>query len=321
MEKSMCVVGIDVSSNRLDVACQRGEDFESWEVAYTKAGIEELEERLSEREADLVVLEATGGYEWAVASHLAVRGEKVCVVNPRQVRDFARSHQILAKTDKIDAKVLALFGERVRPEPRALKNVEQKGLEALVARRRQLQDMLSAERNRLRFATAAVRRSITKHIRYLEKELDRADGELKSAIESSPLWRAQDQLLKSVPGIGDVCSATLLAQLPELGKLRGREIAALVGVAPFNRDSGKLRGRRVTWGGRRKLRCALYMATITAVRYKQPLRLFYERLLTQGKPKKVALIACMRKLVVTLNAIVRDQVPWSPEITIESNFS
>ena len=266
----------------------------------------------------LIVLEATGGYQRTLAAALASDGLPVAVVNPRQVRDFARATGQLAKTDAIDAKMLALFAERIRPEVRPLPEAEQQALAALVARRRQLLEMLQAERNRLSMAHKAVQDELRAHIRFLEKRLDKANRALQEAIEASPIWRAKEDLLRSVPGVGPVLSATLLAELPELGRLSGREIAALVGVAPFNRDSGTLRGQRCIWGGRVSVRCALYMGTLVAVRHNPVLRRFYEQLLGRGKAKKVALVACMRKLLVILNAMMKTQTHWNPDFCYES---
>lgn len=321
MEKAGAVLGIDVSKDRLDLALVEQDHVQSWSVTNSTRGIEELLTRLGQQIPNLVVIEATGGYEWEIASRLASMKWPVCVVNPRQVRDFARAAQILAKTDRIDAKVLALFGFRVRPQVRPLKSEALRELEALVARRRQLADMLKAEKQRLRFATTAVEQSLSKHIDYLEQELDHANSQLRAAIESSPVWRVKDQLLKTASGVGNIFSATLIAELPELGSLTGRKISALVGVAPFNRDSGKWRGRRTTWGGRRSVRRVLYMATLVAVRHNDPIRHTYESLLKRGKPKKVAMVACMRKLLVMLNAMMRDQLPWSDSIALKSRIA
>lgn len=228
-------------------------------------------------------------------------------------RDFARATGRLAKTDAIDAAILALFAERVRPEPRALPDAESEALAALLARRRQLLGMLVAERNRAHTAAPAVAKSVAKHVRWLERELGAADGALGAAIRASAVWRAKDDLLRSVPGVGRVLATTLLAELPELGRLSRREVAALVDVAPLNRDSGTLRGRRSVWGGRSTVRTALYMGAMTAVRVGSPLRPFYDRLVARGKPRKVALVAVMRKLLVTCNAVVRDGRPFDAE--------
>jgi transposase len=239
-------------------------------------------------------------------------------VNPRQVRDFARATGQLAKTDTIDAQVLALFAERVRPAPRPLPDEGAQALDALLTRRRQLIGMLTAERNRLLIARPAVRRDLQQHIRFLERRLREADEDLHLAVKASPLWRVKDDLLQSVPGVGRVVSLTLLAELPELGRVSPKEIAALVGVAPLNRDSGTLRGKRLVYGGRAPVRAALYMAALVASKCNPAIRAFYQRLRAAGKPAKVALTACMRKLLTILNAIARDGTPWQPERALTS---
>lgn len=303
-------IGIDVSKDTLDVAVRPS--GLRWQVGNDDAGIRDLLSRLAEPPALLVVLEATGGYEHPAAAALAGAGAGVVIVNPRQIRDFARATGQLAKTDAIDAAILALFAERVRPEPRALPDEARQVLEALVTRRRQITEMLVAEKNRLGHARRPVRRGITAHIRWLERQLTDVDRDLDAAIRESPLWRAQDDLFQSVPGVGPITSRTLLAQLPELGHLDRKEIAALVGVAPLARDSGTLRGRRTIWGGRATVRAVLYMAAVTAARCNPLIRIFYQRLRAAGKPAKVALIACMRKLLTILNAIARTHTPWRP---------
>lgn len=304
-------VGIDIAKDRLDLdTCPHAQP---WHTTNDNQGIAQVIESMHQLQPALIVLEATGGYERVLAAALASDGLSVAVVNPRQVRDFARATGQLAKTDAIDAQILALFAERIRPEVRPLPEVEQQALAALVARRRQLGEMLQAERNRLSMAHKAVQSELRAHIRFLEKRLDKANRALQEVIEASPIWRAQENLLRSVPGVGPVLSATLLAELPELGRLSGREIAALVGVAPFNRDSGTLRGQRCIWGGRVSVRCALYMGTLVAVRHNPVLRRHYEQLLDRGKAKKVALVACMRKLLVMLNAMMKTQTHWNPD--------
>lgn len=292
----------------LDVAERPGDA--AWRVRNDEPGIAALVERLREREPAVVVLEATGGLEYPLAAALAAAHLPMVVVNPRQVRDFARATGRLAKTDALDAQVLAQFGEAVEPQPRPLPDQAHQELAALVMRRRQLVEMLTAERNRLRTAARAVRRDIQQHIRWLERRLGDLDGDLGQAIRSSPMWQEQDDLLQSTPGVGPVASATLLAQLPELGRLSHKEIAALVGVAPLNRDSGTLRGRRIVWGGRAHVRAVLYMATLVASRHNPVVKAFYDRLVAAGKPKKVALTACMRKLLTILNAMVRSHASW-----------
>ena len=315
MNTEEAFVGIDVAKDRLDLdTCPRAEP---WHTTNDAQGIAQVCQRLQALQPQLIVVEATGGYEHALAAALPSDALPVVVVNPRQVRDFARATGTLAKTDAIDAKILALFAERIRPAVRPLPEADGRALAALVARRRQLREMLQAERNRLSMAHKAVQGELRAHIRFLEKRLDKADRALKEAIEASPMWRAQEDLLRSVPGVGPVLSATLLAELPELGHLSGRQIAALVGVAPFNRDSGQYRGQRCIWGGRVSVRCALYMGTLVAVRHNPVLRRFYERLLRRGKTKKVALVACMRKLLVILNAMMKTQTHWNPDFCYE----
>jgi transposase len=303
-------VGIDVSKATLDVAIlPMGRHFV---VSNDEAGIDELLGSFEDPPKPiLVVLEASGGFERPVAAAIAASGIAVAVVNPRQTRDFARATGKLAKTDRLDAKALARFAEAVRPEPRALPEVEAREFQAILARRRQIIQMMSAEKNRLGAATSkAVARRIEAHLRWLEKELSRTDRDLDEAIEGSPAFKENEALLRSVPGVGPVLCRTLLAELPELGSLPPRELSALVGVAPLNRDSGTLRGRRAVWGGRARVREALYMGALVATRYNPHIKEFYERLVSAGKPKKVALVACMRKLLVILNALLRDRTPW-----------
>jgi len=260
----------------------------------------------------LVVLEATGKYERPAAAAIAARGIAVAVVNPRQARDFAKATGRLAKTDKIDARLLARFAQAVDPRPSVLPDEEARALQAILVRRRQLLEMIVAEKNRSQMAPEAVAERIRAHIRWLEKELERADGELDEAVQESETWRANEELLRSVPGVGPVLARTLLAELPELGTIAPKRLCALVGVAPFNRDSGTLRGKREVWGGRAPVRAALYMGALGATRHNPVLREFYGRLLAAGKPKKVALVACMRKLLSILNAVMRDRTPWHP---------
>jgi transposase len=303
-------IGIDVAKRHLDVATSAGE---AWRLDNEPDAIDAFVERIRTQQPDLVVLEATGRYEAACAGALAAAGVPMAVVNPRQVRDFARATGKLAKTDAIDAAVLALFAERVRPEPRPLPDAETEALAAILARRRQLLQMLVAEKNRAHVAPPTVAGSLKKHIRWLEREVSAVDDDLAAAIRSSPVWRAKEDLLRGVPGVGRVLTTTLLAELPELGRLNRREIAALVGLAPLNRDSGAFRGQRSVWGGRASVRAALYMGTLSAVRANPPLRRFYTGLLARGKPKKVALVACARKLLITCNAIVRDGTAWASD--------
>lgn len=302
-------VGIDIAKAYLDVGIVPSGERERFE--YTDAGVTSLIERLRPLTPHLVVLEATGGLELVVTAALANAGLPVVVVNPRQARDFAKATGRLAKTDAIDALVLAQFGQSVRPEPRPLKDRQALELEALVVRRRQLVDMLTAEKNRLGLANKRVRKGIQLHIKWLEKRLADTDDDLQAFIKASPVWREKEELLRSTPGVGPVLSATLLAELPELGTLNRRQIAGLVGVAPLNRDSGQYRGSRGIWGGRASVRGVLYMATLVAVRCNPVLRSFYQRLKTAGKKPKVALVACMRKLLTILNAMVRNNTHWN----------
>lgn len=310
------VIGIDVSKARLDVAVLPS--GEAWSCSNDEAGIKDLVDRIRVFRAGLVVLEATGGYELGVTMALAEQDIPLVVANPRQVRDFARATGRLAKTDSLDAHVLALFGQQVRPEPRPLADEAAQELRALLTRRRQLVDMLSAERHRLGLAKKRVRKSLKAHIAYLERELRISNTELTGLIRESPLWREKDDLLQSVPGIGQITSQTLVAELPELGQLGRREIAALVGVAPLNRDSGTRRGVRHTWGGRSSVRRVLFMAALTAVRYNPAIRAFYQRLVAAGKPKKLALTACMRKLLTILNTMVRNNQRWTLNVVPET---
>lgn len=305
-------VGIDVSKDRLDVATLPLE--EGWSQTHEGKAMAGLVERLRALDPTLIVVEATGGQERVVVAVLGSAGLPVVVVNPRQVRDFARATGQLAKTDAIDARILALFGQRVQPEIRPLATEASQILEALLTRRRQLLEMLVAEGNRLALAQAAVVADLKAHIRFLEKRLESVDAELDLFIKSSPIWRARDKLLQSVPGVGPVLSRTLLAELPELGQLTNAQIAKLVGVAPLNRDSGRYRGRRRIWGGRASVRSALYMAAFSASRWNPIIRTYYERLRGAGKAHKVALVACMRKLLITLNSMVRSGQHWTPGI-------
>lgn len=310
-------IGIDVAKEELVVAVRPS--LEQWTVANTAAGIAALVTRLSATPPTSIVLEATGGFERACAAALATAGLPVAIVNPRQVRDFARATGQRAKTDRLDAAVLALFAERVGPQVRALPDAAQADLAAQLLRRRQLLEMLLAEKNRVALARKAVRPSLKKHIAYLERELRLTDAELRDAIEASAVWRVQDDLLQSVPGIGPVASQTLLAELPELGQLSRRAIAALVGVAPVAHDSGAMRGKRAIAGGRASVRAVVYMATLVATRCNPVIRACYQRFLAAGKPKKVALVACMRKLLTMLNAMLRDQRAWTPPLSTSAS--
>jgi len=307
--------GVDVSKDRLDVCLrwsepERHNEEEAFVVAYDDSGIDALISRLLEESTVLVIVEATGGFERTVVGALAAGGLPVVVVNPRQVRDFARATGTLAKTDRIDAAMLARFAEAVGPAPKPLPDREIRALQAIVARRRQLLGMLTAENNRLSLAPKVVAKRIKAHIRWLQKELSRTERDLQAAIENSPALSENEALLRSVPGVGPVLARTLLAGVPELGTLTHKRLAALVGVAPLNRDSGTLRGRRSVWGGRADVRAALYMGALVGARRNPVVKEFYERLVAAGKPKKVALVACMRKLLSILNAILKHRTPW-----------
>jgi len=300
-------VGIDISQVRLDIAIRPGSPFS---IAHDESAITTLVEQLRVLSPTLVVLEATGGMEIPLTSALATAGLPVVIVNPRQVRDFAKASGHLAKTDALDAQVLAQFAEVMRPQPRPLPDAEARALAALLTRRRQLVEMLTAEKNRLLSASSPIRKRVRTHIVWLERELEHTNTDLSDAIRQSPVWREKDELLQSVPGVGPVVTSTLLASLPELGTLTHKQIAALVGVAPLNRDSGTLRGRRTVWGGRAQVRAVLYMGAIVAARFNPVIRAFYQRLQRAGKAKKVALTACMRKLLTILNAMLKHRTPW-----------
>jgi transposase len=305
-------VGIDVAKAWVDVAVVPS--GQKQRVSTEAAALEGLVRELIALAPTVIVVEASGGYESALVSACGVAGLPIVLVNPRQVRDFAKALGRLAKTDTLDAEVLALFGERVRPPVRPLRDEETEALGALLQRRRQLLDMLTAERQRRAMATAPrVVRSLDKSMRWFEAQVRDVETDLHKAVKASPLWQAQEDLLRSVPGIGRMTALTLLCELPELGHLSRRQIAALVGVAPLNRDSGTQRGPRTTWGGRAPVRTALYMATITAARCNPVLRLFYQRLRAAGKRPKVARVATVRKLLTILNAMVKHQTAWQAQ--------
>ena len=303
-------VGIDVSKASLDVAVHR--PATRWTVDYTEATLPSLVARLTALAPALIVLEATGGLEGPLVGAVAAAGLPVVVVNPRQVRDFAKATGRLAKTDTLDAAVLAHFAAAVQPAVRPLPDAATQGLAAVVTRRRQLVDMLTAERNRLSCAPVVLRKELQAHIRWLERRIAGLDTELEHAIRTSPVWRAQEDRLRSVPGIGPIVARPLLAQLPELGTLAPKPLAALVGVAPLNRDSGLFRGRRKVGAGRAAVRAVLSMGTLAAVRFNPVLRPFYQRLRAAGKLPKVALTACMHKLLTILNALLKHQRRWDP---------
>ena len=314
MERS-CVapvfVGIDVAKNRLDVHLRPS--GEAWAVGRDAAGLSALVERLAELAPTLVVLEATGGFEVTVAAALTAAHLPLAVVNPRQIRDFARATGRLAKTDRLDAEAIARFAEAVRPEPRPIPDAAARALGELVARRRQLVEMIGSETQRRRqLRDQRLVRRLAAHIAWLQKELSEIETDLDHAVRRSAAWRATEDLLASVPGIGKTSARTLIAELPELGALDRRKIASLVGVAPVNRDSGTLRGRRMVLGGRASVRKALYMPTLTAIRRNPAIRALYVRLIARGKPAKVAITAAMRKLLTILNAILKSQTPWQP---------
>ena len=302
-------VGIDVSKDRLDVHMRpSGQIFT---VARDSKGLDQLASKLCALAPALIVLEATGGFEIAVAATLASVQLPLAVVNPRQIRDFARATGKLAKTDALDAEVMALFAERIRPEPRPIADADSQILAELIARRRQVVEMIGMEGNRLKQARdLRVQRAIKAMLKALQEQLAKLDKDINDTVKSSPAWRAADELLTSVPGVGEVTSRTLIADLPELGKLDRRRMAALVGVAPINCDSGQMRGRRMIAGGRAEVRKALYMATLSATRWNPVISGHYKALVERGRPKKVALVACMRRLLGILNAIIRKKEPW-----------
>ncbi len=302
-------VGIDISKNRLDVAINPGDH--TFSCSNTPDGMQKLVRRLKELKPQIILLEATGGYEFLLVAALREAHLPACFINPRLVRSFARSASIAAKTDRLDAKVLALFACRMRPQPRPLPDEKQQELKHLMTRRRQLLDMIQVEKNRLEHAHfPRIRQSLQKNIEFLKGQLDALDRETDDFIHQNPLWVEQSQLLTSVPGVGSGTALSLAAYLPELGRLDRRQISSLAGLAPFNRDSGQWRGQRHIEGGRSRLRQALYMATLTATRFNPVIQACYLRLLAQGKAKKVALIACMRKLLTILNAMVRNKQTW-----------
>jgi transposase len=302
-------IGIDVAKDRLDVHLRPG--GEAFTVGRDSEGVERLATRLLELKPVLVALEATGGFETVVAAGLAAAGLPLAVVNPRQIRDFARATGRLAKTDPIDAAVIAHFAEAVRPQARPVASAEAQALGELVARRRQLIEMITAEGNRRRqLTTKRLIKGIDRILAALQAQLSELEKDIDDTIRGTPAWREKEDLLISVPAIGHKIARTLIAELPELGSLNRHQVAALVGVAPFNRDSGRWRGRRSIAGGRAIVRSALYMSVLVSIRRKLPLALVYQRLRAAGKPAKVAIVACMRKLATILNAILRDKTPW-----------
>lgn len=306
--KEECFVGIDVSKANLDISVRPGKKH--WSVANEEQQMPGLVATLRELSPMLIVVEATGGLQVMAVAELAAAGLPVTTVNPRQVRDFAKAKGQLAKTDTIDAEVLAHFGEALRPEVRELKDEQTRKLADLIARRRQVVEMLTAEKNRLAMSSKEVRSEIRAHIKWLKGRLEAMNTRIGKTIRKSPVWREKDAILRSSPGVGPVLSVSLLASVPELGTLNRRQIAKLVGVAPLNRDSGRYHGRRSVWGGRAQVRAVLYMATVTAARCNPVIREFYQRLTGSGKKPKVALTACMRKLLCILNVMIRDGEHW-----------
>ena len=307
-EDQLVYVGIDVSKATLDVAIEPTQA--RWQVANDQAGIQQLVEHLAELHPQRIVLEATGGYELTALAALGCADLPAVAVNPRQVRNFAKATGRLAKTDALDAHVLAKFAAAIKPDLRPLPNAATRELAGLLARRRQLIEMRTAETNRLSMAVDQVRPEIREHVRWLDKRISQLDRDLHEHLRASPLWRAHDNLLQSIIGVGPVLSVTLLADVPELGSVSHRQVSALVGLAPFNVDSGKRSGERHIWGGRAAVRAALYMAACSAVRHNPVIRALYQRLVAAGKRKKVALVACMRKLLIICNAIIRSGTPW-----------
>lgn len=310
------VVGIDVGKEKLDVGVSGEKRVRVWDNDQT--GRAELSDWVEDQEPHLVVIEASGGYEAAIVSELVQRGLEVALVNPTRVRAFARAEGLLAKTDRIDARLIARFGAIMQPEARARRDQAQLELNQWVSRRRQLVLMVSAEKNRLQTAPAAIQVDIVRHIDWLQAEIERLEAQINQAIAHNPTWRETARRVETVPGVGAITASTLVADLPELGQLNRQKIAALVGLAPFNHDSGKRRGKRRIFGGRTSVRCVLYMATLSAIRHNPVIKSFYDRLLATGKLKKVALTACMRKLLVILNTMVKSGQDWDPPISSPS---
>jgi transposase len=310
MKTSEVFVGIDISSLELEIGLLP--QSQTWKSPNDETGMSELIERLAELGPTLVVMEATGGLERPVHTILEEAGLAVRVVNPRQVRDFAKALGILAKTDAIDALVLAKYAQSLKPEPRPAKDKQTRELEALLKRHCQLVDMLTQERNRLRTTPKSVRGNLEAHIAVLKKYLNDVDKETRSFIKRMPIWKEKDEIIRSVPGAGPVLSVTVLSSVPEMGALNRRKIGALIGVVPFNCDSGKFKGRRRCWGGRADVRSILYMATLAAIRCNVIIRPFYQRLIAAGKDKKVAITACMRKFLTILNTMLRNGTKWNP---------
>jgi len=306
-------VGIDVSKSTLDMSSEPA--VQSLHVAYDEAGIRQLVKGLKDISPALIVIEATGGLEVRIATELASQGLRVAVINPRQARDFAKATGRLAKTDRVDAAVLAAFARAIRPQVRPLKDADTRALDDLVSRRRQLIDMRVQEGLRLGTAgSKPLQKSLKRHIAWLDKQITEVDDDLNTRLRESEVWLAKDDLLRGIPGVGAVTTLTLLAKCPELGTLNRREIAALTGVAPLANDSGKHRGKRFIWGGRAQVRAVLYMATVSAIRCNTVIKAFAERLKKTGKPPKVVIVACMRKLLTIMNAMLKNNTPWNPKI-------
>jgi len=303
-----CFVGIDVSKRQLDISV--GQDGECWTAPNDENGIRGIMERMSSIAPALIVVESTGGLESALVVELYVAGWPIAVVHPGRVREFAKSIGLLAKTDKLDARVLARYAKAARPAPTQLPSETEQQLSALMARRRQVIDMLTAEKNRLLSTRPSLHDRVREHIGWLKDELAALDSDIDDFIQRTPVFKCKQDLMADVPGVGRVTCASLLSDLPELGRLNRKQIAALVGVAPFNNDSGPRRRKRRIKGGRRNVRKVLYMATLAAIRCNPRIQTFYARLLSYGKAKKVAIVACMRKLLTILNAMIRDMEPW-----------
>lgn len=306
-------VGIDVSKDVLDVGARPGDQV--FRLAHNEQGLEEAAKRLAQLAPALIVLEATGGLETQLAARLAAAGLAVAVINPRQARDYAKATGQLAKTDRIDALVLADFARAIRPQARALKDEATRDLDDLVTRRRQLIDMRVQETLRMARASKVQKKSLKRHVDWLDKRIDEIDADLAARLRKSDVWRAKDDLLRGIPGVGVATCTTVLAKLPELGSLDRRAVAKLVGVAPLSNDSGKRRGKRSIWGGRLDVRAVLYMAAISAIRFNPVIKAFAQRLKQAGKPAKVIIVACMRKLLTIMNTMIKNNSPWNPKIT------
>jgi len=301
-------IGIDISKDRLDIAVIPSR--EKWCCGNDEAGIGKVVNRLKKISPLLIVMEPTGGHEAPVAAALSAEDMNVAIVNARQIRDYARATGKLAKTDELDALVMAEFASVIKPQSRQLRDEESQEIKASVSRRRQLLEMITAEKNRLAIARKHLKPGILAHIEWMKQEIEEIDGNIRQQIESSAMWREKDNLLQSIPGVGRVLSATLLAELPELGSLNRKQIAALVGVAPFNRDSGMMRGKRSIWGGRMPVRRVLYMAALVGTQHNPVIKSIYQRLLERGKAKKVAIVACMRRLLIIMNAMIKHGQSW-----------